>query len=332
MLESSNLLTIPSNPFLPAIPNSFPLSYHKDTLTAHPRSWHIGAWNLIGGIGFTLCGALGFASANSGCVYQGSLATFWGSWCFLIGSVIQWFESLDKHPVSVSVDGSASLVDKPLPNSSSWVVFAGCVWISCISGKQVTLMVGKTAPAFWISIGVCCGSKRLHVRLDTHEGILGYQKCLHHRPVISSRTISVISTSSYSLTFVDFKIKDLVTNFEWNRLLSERDSTVSLSETNFLSLWLCCFSSDVDEYWKIHIRPKPLLTTIYRQSISQRDRFSTFEFWLLSSNLDGNLKITTQYLTRAKRGWKESWFTIRDWALIEVHLRKSRVSHSEMKF
>ncbi|TVY56233.1 hypothetical protein LCER1_G002296 [Lachnellula cervina] len=51
--------------------------------------WHIGAWNLIGGIGFTLCGALGFASANSGCVYQGSLATFWGSWCFLIGSVIQ---------------------------------------------------------------------------------------------------------------------------------------------------------------------------------------------------------------------------------------------------
>ncbi|KAF4625392.1 hypothetical protein G7Y89_g12774 [Cudoniella acicularis] len=63
--------------------------------------WHIGAWNLIGGIGFTLCGALGFASSNSGCVYQGSLATFWGSWCFLIGSVIQWYESLDKHPVHV---------------------------------------------------------------------------------------------------------------------------------------------------------------------------------------------------------------------------------------
>ena len=63
--------------------------------------WHIGVWNLLGGIGFTLCGALGFASANSGCVYQGSLATFWGSWCFLVGSVIQWFESLAKHPVEV---------------------------------------------------------------------------------------------------------------------------------------------------------------------------------------------------------------------------------------
>ncbi len=53
------------------------------------------------GIGFTLCGVLGFAAANSGCVYQGSLATFWGSWCFLLGSVIQWFESLDKHPVGI---------------------------------------------------------------------------------------------------------------------------------------------------------------------------------------------------------------------------------------
>lgn len=67
--------------------------------------WHIGAWNLIGGIGFTLCGVLGFASANSGCVYQGSLATFWGSWCFLIGSAIQWFESLDKHPIKVEEGG-----------------------------------------------------------------------------------------------------------------------------------------------------------------------------------------------------------------------------------
>ncbi|PMD44161.1 integral membrane protein [Hyaloscypha variabilis F] len=67
--------------------------------------WHIGVWNLIGGIGFTLCGALGFGAANSGCVYQGSLATFWGSWCFLIGSTIQWFEALDKHPVDIEEGG-----------------------------------------------------------------------------------------------------------------------------------------------------------------------------------------------------------------------------------
>jgi hypothetical protein len=61
--------------------------------------WHIGFWNLVGAIGFTLCGALGPAYANSGAQYQASLATFWGSWAFLIGSVVQWYESLDKFPV-----------------------------------------------------------------------------------------------------------------------------------------------------------------------------------------------------------------------------------------
>ena len=63
--------------------------------------WHIGFWNLIGALGFTLCGALGPAYGNSGAEYEASLATFWGSWAFLIGSVIQWYESLDTHPVEI---------------------------------------------------------------------------------------------------------------------------------------------------------------------------------------------------------------------------------------
>jgi hypothetical protein len=63
--------------------------------------WHVGFWNLIGAIGFTLCGALGPAYGNSGAEYEASLATFWGSWAFLIGSLIQWYESLDKYPVEV---------------------------------------------------------------------------------------------------------------------------------------------------------------------------------------------------------------------------------------
>lgn len=66
------------------------------------------------GIGFTLCGALGFAAANSGAVYQGSLATFWGSWCFLVGSVIQWYESLNKNPVEVEEDGGRVGDTKPV--------------------------------------------------------------------------------------------------------------------------------------------------------------------------------------------------------------------------
>ena len=65
----------------------------------HVLGWHIGVWNFIGGIGFTLCGALGPASSHSGVEYQTTLATFWGSWAFMIGSTVQWYESLQKHPV-----------------------------------------------------------------------------------------------------------------------------------------------------------------------------------------------------------------------------------------
>ncbi|KAH9855482.1 hypothetical protein C2E23DRAFT_724190 [Lenzites betulinus] len=57
--------------------------------------WHVGFWNLIGALGFTLCGALGYASLASTQVnYQSVLSTFWGSWAFLIGSVIQLWETL----------------------------------------------------------------------------------------------------------------------------------------------------------------------------------------------------------------------------------------------
>ncbi|OAA71182.1 integral membrane protein [Cordyceps fumosorosea ARSEF 2679] len=61
--------------------------------------WHIAFWNLIGAFGFTLCGALGMAYGNTGAQYQAALATFWGSWAFLIGSYLQLYESLNKHPV-----------------------------------------------------------------------------------------------------------------------------------------------------------------------------------------------------------------------------------------
>jgi hypothetical protein len=60
--------------------------------------WHIAFWNLIGGIGFTLSGAFG-TSTSSWAEYQAGCSTFWGSWAFLIGSVIQWYESLSKYPV-----------------------------------------------------------------------------------------------------------------------------------------------------------------------------------------------------------------------------------------
>lgn len=47
--------------------------------------WHIGFWNLVGALGFTLCGALGFASdSNTACEIGLVWATFVGSWAFLV--------------------------------------------------------------------------------------------------------------------------------------------------------------------------------------------------------------------------------------------------------
>ena len=46
--------------------------------------WHIGFWNLVGAIGFTVCGALGFAVNQPGIQYASTLSTFVGSWAFLV--------------------------------------------------------------------------------------------------------------------------------------------------------------------------------------------------------------------------------------------------------
>ncbi|KAI0338354.1 hypothetical protein BDW22DRAFT_1362961 [Trametopsis cervina] len=61
--------------------------------------WHVGFWNLVGALGFTLCGALGYASTASTKVnYQSVLSTFWGSWAFMIGSVAQLWEVVWRVP------------------------------------------------------------------------------------------------------------------------------------------------------------------------------------------------------------------------------------------
>ena len=57
----------------------------------------VGFWNLIGALGFTLCGAFGYSS-SSGLEYQSALSTFWGSWAFLIGSGCQIWEVIWREP------------------------------------------------------------------------------------------------------------------------------------------------------------------------------------------------------------------------------------------
>ncbi len=52
----------------------------------HVQIRHVGFWNLVGSIGFTLCGALGYGAAGHPWMnYQSILATFWGSWGFMVG-------------------------------------------------------------------------------------------------------------------------------------------------------------------------------------------------------------------------------------------------------
>ncbi|KAK7558044.1 integral membrane protein [Phyllosticta citricarpa] len=61
--------------------------------------WHFGAWNMLGGVGFTLSPAFGYDMAATWAQYQAACSTFWGSWAFLVGSLLQYYESLEKHPV-----------------------------------------------------------------------------------------------------------------------------------------------------------------------------------------------------------------------------------------
>ncbi|KAJ6441245.1 endo-polygalacturonase PG1 [Purpureocillium lavendulum] len=62
--------------------------------------WHVGVWNMIGGVGWTLAASWGYCSA-SWCEYQSELALIWASAAFSVGSALQWYESLDKYVVII---------------------------------------------------------------------------------------------------------------------------------------------------------------------------------------------------------------------------------------
>jgi hypothetical protein len=59
--------------------------------------WHVGLWNAIGSLGFLFAGALPFVGSEEA-RFQGILAGFWGSWAFLIGSVLQWYCVMGNYP------------------------------------------------------------------------------------------------------------------------------------------------------------------------------------------------------------------------------------------
>ncbi|KAJ5601868.1 hypothetical protein N7510_011402 [Penicillium lagena] len=68
------------------------------TPAPHLLGWHIGVWNLIGSVGWTLAASFGYCTP-SWCAYQGDLTLIWASAAFLIGSMLLWYEALQKYPV-----------------------------------------------------------------------------------------------------------------------------------------------------------------------------------------------------------------------------------------
>ncbi|QKX58083.1 uncharacterized protein TRUGW13939_05204 [Talaromyces rugulosus] len=68
------------------------------TPSPHLLGWHIGVWNLIGSVGWTLAASFGYCS-SSWCSYQSYLTLFWASVAFSIGSILLWYEALLKYPV-----------------------------------------------------------------------------------------------------------------------------------------------------------------------------------------------------------------------------------------
>ncbi|KAI6885191.1 hypothetical protein KC360_g3858 [Hortaea werneckii] len=64
----------------------------------HALGWWIGTFNMIGSVGWTLSAAFGYCT-TSWCGYQGDLSLLWASVAYLIGSVLLWYEAMEKYPV-----------------------------------------------------------------------------------------------------------------------------------------------------------------------------------------------------------------------------------------
>ncbi|KAF2719606.1 hypothetical protein K431DRAFT_286566 [Polychaeton citri CBS 116435] len=62
--------------------------------------WWIGAWATVGSVGFLLCAIFGIPSdTHTWCAYQSDLSSMWGSAAYLISSLLQWYEAVNKGAV-----------------------------------------------------------------------------------------------------------------------------------------------------------------------------------------------------------------------------------------
>ena len=67
--------------------------------------WWIGMWSIVGSVGFELCASFGPTSETQDwALYQSNLSSMWGSVAYTIGSFLQWYEAVNKHPVQEMFD------------------------------------------------------------------------------------------------------------------------------------------------------------------------------------------------------------------------------------
>jgi hypothetical protein len=59
-------------------------------------AWHVNLWNLIGSVAFVFCACFGLFAHVHWSDFQFNCSYLWGSWAFLLGSVIQWYKARHK--------------------------------------------------------------------------------------------------------------------------------------------------------------------------------------------------------------------------------------------
>jgi len=59
--------------------------------------WYVGFWGVVGSVGFSLAGALPYIGSEAADL-QASLAGFWGSWSFMLGSALHLYVVMGDYP------------------------------------------------------------------------------------------------------------------------------------------------------------------------------------------------------------------------------------------
>lgn len=80
-------------------------------------AWHVNLWNLIGSAGFVFCAYFGLLAHVHWSDFQFNCSYLWGSWAFLLGSMIQWYKARHKMAFVKRLDAKRAFVHKGNQNS-----------------------------------------------------------------------------------------------------------------------------------------------------------------------------------------------------------------------